>query len=400
MSLSKGRIYRATPGPSIIPDKVLQAMHRPAPDIYEGEIIDATESVLKDLANFAKTSGEVVMYVSNGHGAWEAAIANLFNRGDTVIVLATGQFGLGWADLCTKMNLNVILLDSGFEKTVDLQILKETLTKDKHQRIKAVLCAQTDTASSILNDIKSISEIIDQSNHSALLLIDSIACFGCDRLEMDEWGVDLMVTACQKGLMTPPGLAYCFIGRKALKLAQNKKCISPYWDWKPRINPKVFYERFYGTAPTHHIFAQRAALNIMLEEGREKIFERHRILATAIWIALKTWNKKKIIGHNIREPEYRSCAVTTIRANGYNLDTLRVWLKRNMGLELGIGLGFSERKYLNGKSICRLAHMGHINPVMILGALSSIESGLIACNIPHGSGGASAANKFIAKNIF
>ena len=82
MSLAQGRTHLATPGPSIIPDKVLEAMHRAAPNIYEGEIIEITESVLKDLTNFAKTSGDVVLYVANGHGAWEAAVANLFDPGE------------------------------------------------------------------------------------------------------------------------------------------------------------------------------------------------------------------------------------------------------------------------------------------------------------------------------
>lgn len=217
---------------------------------------------------------------------------------------------------------------------------------------------------------------------------------------MDEWGVDVMVTACQKGLMTPPGISYCFVGKRALKVASNSESVSPYWNWNPRINPKVFYERFYGTAPTHHIFGQRAALDIMLSEGRENIFKRHATLARAVWIAVQKWNEKKIIVPNIKRPRFRSCAVTTIRAKGYDLDKLRYWLKQNMGLELGIGLGFSEPKYLNGKSVCRIAHMGYVNPVMVLGVLSSIEAGLNACNIPHGKGGASAAIEFIAKNTY
>ena len=400
MSLSQGRDYLATPGPSIIPDKVLQAMHRPAPNIYEGEIIEMTESVLKDLAILGNTSGDVVLYVSNGHGAWEAAIANLFDQNDTILVIATGQFGLGWAELSRKMGLNVILLDFGFENTLDFEKLKDTLLGDKNQKIKAVLSVQTDTASSVLNNVKVIAKTIEESNHPALLLIDSIACFGCDRFEMDDWSVDLMVTACQKGLMTPPGLSYCFIGKNALKKSKKRKNVSPYWDWKPRINPAIFYERFFGTAPTHHIFGQRAALDMMIKEGRENIFKRHTILATSVWAAIDTWSQGKVIKPNIKDKSTRSTAVTTIRADGYDLTHLRNWLKINMGLELGIGLGFPGEKYLDGKSVCRIAHMGHINPVMILGALTSIESGFIACNIPHGSGGARSAAEIIAKNAY
>ena len=202
---------------------------------------------------------------------------------------------MGWADLSREMKLNVILLDFGFQDTIDFEKLKETLTADTRQNIKAVLCAQTDTASSVHNDVKAISRIIEECKHPALLLVDSIACFGCDPLEMDNWGVDLMVTACQKGLMTPPGISYCFIGQRALKLSANKDHISPYWNWNPRINPKIFYERFYGTAPTHHLFGQRAALDIILQEGRENVFKRHKVLAGAVWTAIDKWSKGNII---------------------------------------------------------------------------------------------------------
>ena len=400
MSLAQGRTHLATPGPSIIPDKVLEAMHRAAPNIYEGEIIEITESVLKDLTSFAKTSGDAVLYVANGHGAWEAAVANLFDPGDTVLIMATGQFGLGWADLCKKMNLNVILIDFGFEKSVDHEKLTTTLKNDPYYKIKGIFTVQTDTASSVLNNIKSIAHTIETCNHPALFLVDSIACFGCDRFEMDEWGVDIMVTACQKGLMTPPGISYCFVGNKAKKLSKLKINVPPYWDWKPRMNPKIFYERFFGTAPTHHIFGQRAALDMMISEGRENIFRRHKVLAGAVWAALEKWGEENTIRPNIKKQMQRSTAVTTVRADGYDLTPLRQWLELNTGLVLGIGLGFSGSKYLDGKSVFRIAHMGHLNPVMLLGAITSIEAGFLACKIPYGKGGAGASAQFIARNAY
>ncbi len=399
MSLSRGRNHLATPGPSIIPEKVLGAMHKPAPNIYEGEIISITESILKDLKDFANTTGDVVLYVANGHGAWEAAIANLFERGDTVLVLCTGQFGISWADLCKKMGLNPIIIDFGFESTIDHHKLEAVLLSDKDKKIKAVLTVQVDTASSVLNDIPSIKQTIRDCRHPALFLVDSIACFGCDRFEMDEWGVDVMVTACQKGLMTPPGVSYCFVSEKTLKLSQKKMHVPPYWDWKPRINPKIFYERFFGTAPTHHIFGQRAALDMIIEEGRENVFHRHKVLAGAVWAALEVWSNKKVIQLNIKNETLRSNAVTTFWANGFDLTPFRQWLKNHAGLELGTGIGlFTDPKYLDGKSVCRIAHMGHLNPVMILGALASIEAGFLVCQIPVGEGGCKAATDFIVRN--
>ena len=397
MRLSQGRIHRATPGPSIIPDKVLRAMNRAAPNIYDGEIIDITESILSDLADFAKASGPVIIYVANGHGAWEASISNLFKKDDLILVISTGEFGTGWANLAKKMGLSVKVLDFGYESTVDLDKLEEVLRKDKSHKIQAVLTVQTDTASSVLNDVKKIKETIEVANHTALLLVDSIACFGCDRFEMDKWGVDLMITASQKGLMTPPGLSYCFIGEKSLERSLKIDKKSPYWDWLPRLNPEIFYERFFGTVPTHHIFGQRAALDMLLREGRENVFKRHRVLAEAVWKAVDQWGQSGPLACNIAQKKYRSNAVTTITAPGWDLNALCEWLKLNTGLELGVSLGFKSSKYMNGKSVCRIAHMGHLNPFMILGIISTIETGLIACGIPHKAGGARSAAESIAK---
>ena len=398
MSLSKGRSHLATPGPSIIPERVLNAMHRPAPNIYENEISEVTESVLTDLARLANTTGEVVMYVSNGHGVWEASLVNLFSKGERILILSNGIFGLEWASLAQKLHLKVTLLDFGFHQPIELDKLEEVLKNDIDSSIKGVLCVQADTSSSLLTDVKKVQHIISSCGHNALLVVDSIACFACDRIEMDDWGVDVLLTACQKGLMTPPGLSYCFIGERALAESKKKQNVSPYWDWKPRINPAVFYYRFFGTAPTHHIFGQREALNMILEEGRENLFRRHEILARSVWAAVEHWARGGPLKLNIEMEKDRSNSVTTFRADGYDLSVLRTWLKKNAGLELGPPLGFTEQKFLNGKSVCRIAHMGHLNPFMIHGIISTIELGLLACNIPHKAGGAEITSKTIISN--
>jgi len=118
-SLSSGRDLVMTPGPSIMPDLVLNAMHRAAPNIYEGELIDITDSILSDLEAFAGTQGQAALYICNGHGVWEAAISNLFELGDCVLVLNSGRFGSGWADMARVMGLDVNELDFGVQDAVD-----------------------------------------------------------------------------------------------------------------------------------------------------------------------------------------------------------------------------------------------------------------------------------------
>ena len=151
MTLSRGRDILAIPGPSIIPDRVLNAMHRPAPNIYEGELIAVTDTIVADLARVARTDGRVAIYIGNGHAGWEAAIANTLAPGDKALVVATGRFGLGWADTARRMGVDVEVLDFGFRAGLDADRVAERLAADRGHRVRAVLAVQVDTASSVRN---------------------------------------------------------------------------------------------------------------------------------------------------------------------------------------------------------------------------------------------------------
>lgn len=229
MTLSRGRDVLAIPGPSMIPDRVLQAMHRPAPNIYEGELVALTGRVTEDLKRVAGTTGEVAIYIGNGHAAWEASVANLLAPGDKALVAASGRFGLGWAATARQMGVDVEVIDAGFRDPIDPERIAARLAADRGHEIRAVLAVHTDTASSVRNDVAALGRAIGATGHPALLVVDCIASLGCDRFEMDAWGADAMLAACQKGLMTPPGMAFTFVGARAL--AARVRCASPYWDW-------------------------------------------------------------------------------------------------------------------------------------------------------------------------
>jgi alanine-glyoxylate transaminase/serine-glyoxylate transaminase/serine-pyruvate transaminase len=374
-----------------MPDRVLRAMQRPAPNIYEGELVEITDSILRDLGRLAGTAGETALYVSNGHGVWEAALSNLFGPGDAILALASGTFGHGWADTGRVMGLDVEVLDFGRHAPVDPTALGERLKEDTAHHIKGILVVHADTSSSVRNDVSRLRQAIDDVGHPALLLVDCIASFCCDVYEMDDWGVDVTVTACQKGLMTPPGLAYVMFNGKAAAIARANPVRSPYWNWSPRTQPERFYERFCGTAPTHLLYAQREALDMIAEEGRAAIFKRHALLARAVWAAVVAWSSDGPLRCNIVDPEFRSHAVTTILADAHDMLQLRRWCEDEAGLILGLGLGFLVPQFMEGKSVFRIGHMGHLNPPMLLGALATIDSGLKALDIPHGPGALEAA---------
>jgi alanine-glyoxylate transaminase/serine-glyoxylate transaminase/serine-pyruvate transaminase len=392
MTFSRGRDILAIPGPSIIPDRVLAAMHRPAPNIYEGELVEMTETVIADLARVAGTAGKPAIYIGNGHAAWEAAIANLLAPGQKALVIATGRFGLGWAQMARVMGVEVEVMDFGFQAGLDPERVAERLRADRGHAIRAVLSVQTDTASSVRNDVAALRTALDAVGHPALLVVDCIASLGCDRFEMDAWGVDVTVAACQKGLMTPPGLAFTFHGPKAE--ATGIRCASPYWDWGPRTAPSVPYERFCGTAPTHHLYGLRCALDMILgEEGLEAVWTRHAVFARAVWAAVEAWGAGGALALNIADPGLRSHAVTTIRTDAGDGTRLRRWCADTAGVTLGVGLSVPG---VDPDSIFRIGHMGHLNPPMLLGTLATLEAGFRALGIRHGAGGVAAAGAAIA----
>ena len=173
-------------------------------------MIEITESVIPDLNYVARSSGYVAIYIANGHGIWEAALSNMVSAGDHVLVLATGRFAHGWAEMAKKIGISVDILDFGKNRAVDLQVLNKKLNSEPKNKYKAILMTHVDTSTSVKNDIASIRKVLDDIKSPALLAVDCIASLACDRFEMDDWGVDIMVAACQKGLMVPPGICLLY----------------------------------------------------------------------------------------------------------------------------------------------------------------------------------------------
>lgn len=391
MTLSFGREVRAIPGPSMIPDRVLNAMHRAAPNIYEGALVEMVDGLRHDLSRVACTQAAPAIYIGNGHAGWEAALANMLAPGMKALAIATGRFGLGWAETGRRMGLDLELLDFGFRGALDPGRVEARLRSDRGHEIRAVLSVQTDTASSALNDVPALRAALDAAGHPALLGIDCIASLACDRFEMDAWGVDVMVAACQKGLMTPPGLTFTWQNDKAM--AARVPCPSPYWDWGPRVAPGHFYQYFCGTAPTHHLYGLREALDMIAEEKLENCWARHDTFARAVWAAVEAWGAGGGLELNIAEPQARSRAVTAIRTARGDATRLRRWCEEIAGVTLGIGL---DAPGSDPDSLFRIAHMGHLNPPVLLGTLATIEAGMQALGIAHGSGAIEASAAVVA----
>ncbi len=391
-----GRPYLAIPGPSVAPDRVLNAMHRAAPNIYKGQMVDLAEGLMPDLRKVARTKGNVAIYIGNGHSAWEASLSNVLSRGDKVLVLATGYFGIGWHEAARALGIQTQLLDAGRHSGIDTDRVSEILRGDKFHEIKAVMAVHTDTATTVRNDIEALGAVIDTCNHPALLMVDCIASLACDPFEMDAWGVDVTLAASQKGLMTPPGLSFVWFNEKAAAAHQNAGLVTPYWNWDDRARGAELYRKFDGTAPTQHLYGLREALDILLcEEGLEAAWARHRTLAQAVWAAIDVWGGAGAMELNVPDPSLRSSAVTSVRIEAPDGTRLRNWTEDRTGVTLGIGLGMSTPEDPDSDGFFRIAHMGHVNAHMTLGALASIQAALVALDIPHGQGALDAATNVI-----
>ncbi len=397
MSLGFGRTYLAIPGPSVMPDRVLNAMHRAAPNIYGGPLHDLVEVMRTQLRTVAGTRHHVAIYIGNGHAAWEAANANVFSRGDRALSLVTGQFGLGWAEAARQMGVAVDELDFGRRTPVDAARVSEALAADRDHTIRAVLLTHVDTATSVRSDVAAVRAAIDAAGHPALLMVDCIASLGCEEFRMDDWGVDVMVAASQKGLMTPPGLGFVWFNDRAREACARADLRTPYWDWGPRTETEFFHQYFGGTAPTHHLYALAEALRMIEEEGLEAIWTRHARLARAVWAAVECWGAEGAIELNIPDAAHRAHAVTALRMQSPNGTALRDWTETRAGVTLGIGLGMAPMGDPAWHGFFRIGHMGHVNAHMMMGVLGVIEAGLIALRIPHGEGALSAAARVIAE---
>src|SRR5271170_463942 len=326
MTVRAGREFLAIPGPTNMPDEVLQAMHRPALDIYSDTLIGMTDSLMRDLSRLFATKGRSYIYIANGHGAWEAALSNVLSRGDKVLVLESGRFAIGWGNAAAAMGAEVEVLRGDWRRAVRPAEVEARLRQDKDHTIKAILTVQVDTASGAINDIEAIGKAIKAAHHPALFMVDAVASLGCMPFEMDAWGIDVAMSGSQKGLMAPPGLGFVAANDRAREVHKKAGLRTPYWDWTDREGAE-HYRKYAGTPPEHLLFALRQALDLMFEEGLENVFHRHRLLAEAVRRAIATWSEGQVLGFNVTEANERANTVTTVVINGHDPVALHRYCK-------------------------------------------------------------------------
>jgi alanine-glyoxylate transaminase/serine-glyoxylate transaminase/serine-pyruvate transaminase len=309
-----------------------------------------------------------------------------------VLVLESGIFALGWGDMAQMMGAKIEVLKGDLRRAVIPAAVTQRLEADTSHEIKAIMVVQIDTASGVVNDIAAIRKAIDAAKHPALLMVDAVASLGCMPFEMDAWGVDVAMSGSQKGLMTPPGLAFVAANDRAHAAHQNADMRTRYWDWTFRQG-QAHYQKYGGTPPQHLLFALRKALDLLLGEGLEGAARRHALLAEAARLAVTRWAEGGALAINATQAAERANSITCVLTPDRDPQPLLDYCRHRCGVVLGVGIG-----PLSGRAF-RIAHMGHVNAPMLFGTLGAIEMGLAALGIPHGAGGVQRAVEYLGREV-
>jgi alanine-glyoxylate transaminase / serine-glyoxylate transaminase / serine-pyruvate transaminase len=391
MAITRGIQFFQNPGPTNIPDRILRAMDRAAIDFTGAQFRAIADECFAGLKRIFKTEHTVLAYAASGHGAWEAALVNLFSPGDTVLVVESGYFSMNWGLRAQAFGLECETLANDWRLPADAARLEARLREDREHRIKAVLTVHCETSTGVVNPIGALRQAIDRAGHPALFLVDTISSLASIDFRMDEWGVDVTVAGSQKGLMLPTGMAFTGISPKALAANAAARLPRVYWDW-PRLlgqGPQQGY--WNGTIPVHFFYGLQEAVRMLEEEGLDAVFARHRRLAEATRRAVAGWRRNDGPEVYAQDPRAQSDSVTAVLVpEGSDADRVRQLALDKFNVSLGGGLD-----KLRGR-VFRIGHLGDLNEPMILGALAAVEMTLGLAGIPYAPGGLAAAMDYLA----
>ena len=381
-----GRHFLQIPGPTNVPERILRAIDSATIDHRGPGFAGLAMEIFDGLKKVFKTSQPVVVFPASGTGAWEAALVNCLSPGDRVLMYETGHFATGWRNLAQRCGLEPVFVPGDWRRGVDPDVIETTLNEDTSHAIKSVCVVHNETSTGVTSDIAEIRAAMDRTAHPALLMVDTISSLASMDYRHDEWGVDVTVAGSQKGLMLPPGLSFNAVSEKALKNSQSAGLANAYWNWQDMLqaNRQGF---FPYTPATNLLYGLREAIRMLLEEGLDNVFARHRRLGEATRCAVRAW-RLEILCSN--PGEYSNSLTAVLMPSGYDADAFRAVVLNNFNMSLGNGLS-----KLSGK-VFRIGHLGDFNELMLAGTLSGVEMGLEIADVPHGKGGVQAALDYLA----
>jgi alanine-glyoxylate transaminase/serine-glyoxylate transaminase/serine-pyruvate transaminase len=387
-----GRHFLQIPGPTDVPGRVLRAISEPTTDHRGPDFAALGRSVLTGLKRVFQTNDPVLIFPASGTGAWEAALVNMLSPGDAIIMPQTGWFASLWSEMAKRLGLKPILLETDWRRGADPAAIEKALRADKGEKIRAVCVVHNETSTGCVSPVAAVRRAIDAAGHPALLLVDTISSLASIDYRHSEWGVDVTVAGSQKGLMLPPGLSFNAVSARALETSKTAKLVRSYWDWRPMLDANAgFY--FPYTPATNLLRGLQEALAMLDEEGLPNVFARHDRHAAAARAAVQAWGQTGAVELQCLAPADFSSSLTAVRlAEGHSADALRALILRRFNMSLGNGLGILKDR------VFRIGHLGDINDLTLLGALSGVEMGLKLAGVPTGNGGVDAAMAVLAQS--
>lgn len=363
--MAERRTYLQIPGPTNIPDSILRELSRPLIN-HRGAGFESLLSECREgLAKVFQTEGDILMFPSSGSGGLESAVVNTLSPGDRVLVPVQGVFSDRFAKIAAAHGADVEAIQVPWGRAVDPEVILERLRMDDKGAVKAVLMDHNETSTCVVNDIKSVGLGMRQLGHPALLIVDAVSSLAMVDIGTDEWGLDVVVTGSQKGLMLPPGMSVVSVSPQAWDAYSSATMPRWYWDWR-QMRDAMDGGRVPYTPATTLMFGLRMALRMILDEGLENVFKRHSDLAREFRDGARRMGLEVLPPENEASP-----TVTALRVpQGIAYRDLSSLLDEKYGVVIGEGLG----KFRD--SIFRIGHMGAIYRADVLTILSALKNAL------------------------
>lgn len=353
--------YLMIPGPTPVPSRVLTAMGKQMIN-HRGPSFSSIIKEIVDGVQWAyQTKNDIIVLTTSGTGGMESAIVNFLSPGDKVLSLNIGAFGNRFAKIAKAYGADVDEVKFERGKAVDLKTVEQKLSADKDKKIKAVLIQQNETSTGVLNDVKSVAELVHK--HGALIIVDAVSGLLTAPLKVDEWGLDVVVSGSQKAFMVPPGLAFVSVNKKAWAVAETAKMPKFYFDFKAAMKFAEIGETPW-TPAVSIIYGMQEAIRMLKEEGLENIFARHEKMTKAVRAGLRALGLKLLV----EDDKIASRAVTPVfPPEGIEADKLRKAVREKYGVVLAGG-----QEDLKGK-LFRIGHLGYIDQLELIAALAALE---------------------------
>jgi len=378
--------YLMTPGPTPVPAEVLLTQAAPIIHHRTPDFSAAFKQAIEGLKYvFDTEASDALLFASSGTGAMESSVANCFCPGDSVVVCRNGKFGDRMKQIAEVYGLNVIDLAYEWTSVVDPADVATAL--EENPGVRGVIVTQSETSSGVLNDVKTIGAIVAE-HPDTVLIVDSITGIGAVECKTDEWGLDVVMTGSQKGLMLPPGLAACTVSAKAWRAYERSTLPKYYFDWM-KYKKNIEKDTTPFTPAVSLVLGLNEALRMIREEGLENIIARHAKLADATRKGCEALGLKLFA-----PPEGRGNAVTPVWVpEGIDGKAIVKTMKNTYGVTIAGGQDAYEGR------IFRVGHLGYFGEFDIITTLAALEMTLagLGYEFERGSGISAAEAVFMGE---